>query len=86
MTFYEQRCEIQIARRERTYQSDLLVLGLHIHSLCFIRLWNHTTHDLVQQLSSGFLGGIRKAGAAAFLTLAIHAVSNDGKAVAAVVI
>ena len=37
-------------------QSDLLVLGLHRHSLLFGRLWNHTTHDLVQQLSRGILG------------------------------
>ena len=36
--------------------SDLLVLGLHRHSLLFSRLWNHTTHDLVQQLSSSILG------------------------------
>ena len=60
MIFYEQRCEIQIARRARTYQSDLLVLVLHIHSLLFIRLWNHTTHDPIQQLSSSFLGGIER--------------------------
>ena len=37
-------------------QSDLLVLGLHRHSLLFSRLWNHTTHDLSQQLSSSILG------------------------------
>ena len=37
-------------------QSDLLVLGLHRHSLLFSRLWNHTTHDLAQQLSSSILG------------------------------
>jgi nucleotide-binding universal stress UspA family protein len=37
-------------------QSDLLVLGLHRHSLLFSRLWNHTTHDLVQLLSSSILG------------------------------
>jgi nucleotide-binding universal stress UspA family protein len=37
-------------------QSDLLVLGLHRHSLLFGGLWNHTTHDLVQQLSSSILG------------------------------
>jgi hypothetical protein len=41
-------------------QSDLLVLGLHRHSLLFSRLWNHTTHDLVQQLSSSILGFIEK--------------------------
>jgi nucleotide-binding universal stress UspA family protein len=37
-------------------QSDLLVLGLHRHSLLFGRLWNHTAHDLAQQLSSSILG------------------------------
>jgi nucleotide-binding universal stress UspA family protein len=37
-------------------QSDLLVLGLHRHSLLFSRLWNHTTRDLVQQLSNTILG------------------------------
>jgi len=37
-------------------QSDLLVLGLHRHFLLFSRLWNHTTYDLVQQLSSSILG------------------------------
>jgi nucleotide-binding universal stress UspA family protein len=37
-------------------QSDLLVLGLHRHSLLFGRLWNHTAHDLSQQLSSSILG------------------------------
>jgi nucleotide-binding universal stress UspA family protein len=36
--------------------SDLLVLGLHRHSVIFGRLWNHTTHDLTQQLSSSILG------------------------------
>jgi nucleotide-binding universal stress UspA family protein len=36
-------------------QSDLLVLGLHRHSLLFSRLWNHTTHDLSQRLSSSIL-------------------------------
>jgi nucleotide-binding universal stress UspA family protein len=36
-------------------QSDLLVLGLHRHSLLFGRLWNHTTHDLSQQLTSSIL-------------------------------
>jgi hypothetical protein len=67
-------------------QSDLLVVGLHTHSWLFIRLWNHTTHGLVQQLSSSILGGIRKAGAGAFLKLAIHAVSSGEKPVQAVVI
>jgi nucleotide-binding universal stress UspA family protein len=37
-------------------QSDLLVLGLQRHSLLFSRLWNHTTHDLVQQVSNSILG------------------------------
>ncbi len=37
-------------------QSDLLVLGLHRHSLLFSRLWNHTTHDLSQQVISSILG------------------------------
>ena len=37
-------------------RSDLLVLGLHRHSLLFSRLWSHTTHDLVQQLSCSILG------------------------------
>jgi len=44
---------IECAQRN---QSDLLVLGLHRHSLLFSRLWNHTTHDLAQQLSSSILG------------------------------
>ena len=37
-------------------QSDLLVLGLHRHSLLFSRLWNHTTHDVSQQVTSSILG------------------------------
>jgi nucleotide-binding universal stress UspA family protein len=37
-------------------QSDLLVLGLHRHSLLFSRLWNHTAHDLSQQVLSSILG------------------------------
>lgn len=40
----------------RRNQSDLLVLGLHRHSLLLSRLWNHTTHDLVQGLGSSILG------------------------------
>lgn len=36
--------------------SDLLVLGLHHHSLLVSRLWNHTTHDLSQQVASDILG------------------------------
>ena len=37
-------------------KSDLLVLGLHRHVLLLSRVWNHTTHDLAQQLSSSILG------------------------------
>jgi nucleotide-binding universal stress UspA family protein len=37
-------------------QSDLLVLGLRRHSLLLSRMWNHTTYDLVQQLSGSILG------------------------------
>lgn len=37
-------------------QSDLLVLGLHRHTLLFGRLWNHTAHDLTQQVISSILG------------------------------
>jgi hypothetical protein len=48
-------------------QSDLLVLGLHRRSLPLSRLWNHTTHDLVQQLSTSILRFHWKSGAAAFL-------------------
>jgi hypothetical protein len=36
-------------------QSDLLVLGLRRHSLLLSRMWNHTTYDLVQQLSCSIL-------------------------------
>ena len=36
-------------------QSDLLVFGIHRHSLMFSRLWNHTTHDLAQQVQSSIL-------------------------------
>jgi nucleotide-binding universal stress UspA family protein len=43
---------VQCAQRT---QSDLLVLGLHRHSLLFGRLWNHTTHDLSQQVTSSIL-------------------------------
>jgi len=44
---------IECVQRNR---SDLLVLGLHRHSLLFSGLWNHTTHDLVQQVRSSILG------------------------------
>jgi nucleotide-binding universal stress UspA family protein len=37
-------------------QSDLLVLGLHRHSLLLSRMWNHTGYDLVQRLSGSILG------------------------------
>jgi nucleotide-binding universal stress UspA family protein len=40
----------------RRNQSDLLVLGVHRHSMLLSRLWNHTTYDLVQQLISSILG------------------------------
>ena len=40
---------------QRTH-SDLLILGLHRHSLLFSRLWNHTAHDLSQQAVSSILG------------------------------
>jgi nucleotide-binding universal stress UspA family protein len=39
----------------RSSNSDLLVLGLHHHSL-LSRLWNHTAHDLSQQVISSILG------------------------------
>ena len=37
-------------------QSDLLVFGLHRHSLMFGRLWNHTARDLAQQVQTSILG------------------------------
>jgi len=39
----------------RSSNSDLLVLGLHRHSL-LSRLWSHTAHDLSQQVNSSILG------------------------------
>lgn len=39
----------------RSSNTDLLVLGLHHHSL-FSRLWSHTAHDLSQQVISSILG------------------------------
>src|SRR5215470_6721773 len=33
-------------------QSDLLVVGIHRHSLLLSRLWNHTTYDLSQRVTS----------------------------------
>jgi len=44
---------IECAQRN---QSDLLVLGLHRHSLLSSGVWNHTAHDLVQQVRSNILG------------------------------
>ena len=40
---------------ERT-QSDLLILGVHRHSLLMGRLWNHTAHDLSQRVAVSMLG------------------------------
>jgi hypothetical protein len=37
-------------------ESDLLVLGIPRRYGLFSRLWNHTIHDLAQQLSSSILG------------------------------
>ncbi len=49
--------EVQaIAECVQRTQSDLPMLGLHRHFLLFSRLWNHTTHDLSQQLNSSILG------------------------------
>jgi hypothetical protein len=42
-------------------QSDLLVLGVYRHSLLFSRLWNHTAHDLSQQVMISILGGSLKS-------------------------
>ena len=39
----------------RSSNSDLLVLGLHHHSL-LSRLWSYTAHDLSQQVISSILG------------------------------
>jgi nucleotide-binding universal stress UspA family protein len=36
-------------------ESDLLVLGIPRRGGLFSRLWNHTTHDLSQQVSSSIL-------------------------------
>jgi nucleotide-binding universal stress UspA family protein len=36
-------------------ESDLLVLGIRRRYGLFSRLWNHTTHDLSQQVSSSIL-------------------------------
>jgi nucleotide-binding universal stress UspA family protein len=37
-------------------RSDLLVLGIPRHYGLFSRLWNHTAHDLAQQVVSSILG------------------------------
>ena len=37
-------------------RSDLLVVGIHRHSLLLSRFWNHTTHDLSQRVASNILG------------------------------
>jgi nucleotide-binding universal stress UspA family protein len=37
-------------------RSDLLVLGIPRHYGLFSRLWNHTVHDLSQQVVSSILG------------------------------
>ncbi len=60
-TEFVERDEVQaIMECVQRNQSDLLVRGLHRHSLLFIRLWNHATHDLVQQVSSSILGFIER--------------------------
>jgi nucleotide-binding universal stress UspA family protein len=40
---------------ERTH-SDLLIMGLHHHASLLGRLWNHTAHDVSQQVGSSILG------------------------------
>jgi len=40
---------------QRTH-SDLLVVGIHRHPLLLSRLWNHTTYDLSQRVTSNILG------------------------------
>ena len=36
--------------------SDLLVVGIHRHSVLLSGLWNHTAHDLSQRVSSDIMG------------------------------
>jgi nucleotide-binding universal stress UspA family protein len=38
--------------------SDLLILGIHRHSLLLSRLWNHTAHDLSQRVVSSSIMGV----------------------------
>jgi hypothetical protein len=59
-------------------QSDLLVLGLHRHSSLFSRLWNHTTHDLSQQMTSSILGSLKSASSCICLWLALRHKSISG--------
>lgn len=47
--------EAIVACAQRTH-SDLLVVGIHRHPLLLSRLWNHTAHDLSQQVASNILG------------------------------
>jgi nucleotide-binding universal stress UspA family protein len=44
-----------IVKSVQRTQSDLLVLGIRRRYGLFSRLWNHTTHDLSQQVSSSIL-------------------------------
>ena len=44
-----------IAESVQRTESDLLVLGIRRRYGLFSRLWNHTTHDLLQQVSSSIL-------------------------------
>jgi nucleotide-binding universal stress UspA family protein len=43
----EVRAIVECVQRTR---SDLLILGIHRRTWLFGRLWNHTAHDLSQQL------------------------------------
>jgi nucleotide-binding universal stress UspA family protein len=45
-----------IAEYVQRNRSDLLVLGIPRHNGLFSRLWNHTVHDLSQQVVSSILG------------------------------
>jgi nucleotide-binding universal stress UspA family protein len=48
----EVKAIVECVQRTR---SDLLVLGIPPHYGLFSRLWNHTTHDLSQQVASSIL-------------------------------
>ena len=48
----EVKAIVECVQRTR---SDLLVLGIPRHYGLFSRLWNHTTHDLSQQVASSIL-------------------------------